>query len=114
MADEFRLDPAGVQDTVSKLGGATEDLRDALAKLTSTLDRYEGCWGEDKAGKQFAQGYVSNANSVCDGSKDVATNADNFSSQIKDAVVQFQDLDEENAERFDKQLADSLEDKKDG
>ncbi|MEV7043868.1 hypothetical protein [Amycolatopsis sp. NPDC051061] len=111
MADRFRLDPAAVQDMVTKLGTASSGFSEAVAELERTLDRYDGCWGDDKAGKKFAEGYVENARQVRDGLRDVPGSVDKLTEGITFTVGEFQGLDEDNAKQYDHQIAESMDDK---
>ncbi|WIX98210.1 hypothetical protein QRX60_29545 [Amycolatopsis mongoliensis] len=109
MTGEFRLDPAGMREMLNKLGAKGGDLSAALTQLNIALDRYDGCWGEDKAGKKFAEGYVDNGNGTRDALKEVPTSVSDATEGIKSAIAQFQGLDEDNAKLFDQQLADSMQ-----
>ncbi|QKV74009.1 hypothetical protein [Amycolatopsis sp. Hca4] len=108
MADQFRLDPAAAREVVAKLGAAGADFADAVAKLEHVLDRYDGCWGEDKAGKKFAEGYVENAQKIRQGLHDLPGNVRELGDGITSTVTGFQDLDEANAKQYDHQLADAV------
>jgi uncharacterized protein YukE len=108
MADQFRLDPTAVREMVQKLGTASSDFSEAVAKLEHTLDRYDGCWGDDKAGKKFAQGYVENARQVRQGLHDLPKNVHELGEGITSTVTEFQGLDQDNAKQYDHQLAESV------
>ncbi|RSN07962.1 hypothetical protein DMC63_34450 [Streptomyces sp. WAC 05977] len=109
MADKFRLDPAGMQEMLAKLRSENSDFSAALTQLNHTLDRYEGCWGEDKAGKQFADGYVKNATDVRKGLGDISKGVGELSDGVNTTVGEFRDLDEANAKTFDHRLAESMQ-----
>ncbi|MEU3766175.1 hypothetical protein AB0E55_14045 [Amycolatopsis keratiniphila] len=112
MADKFRLDPAGMQEMLVRLRSGNADFLAALTELNHTLDRYEGCWGEDKAGKQFADGYVKNARDVRKGLGDISKGVGDLSDGVNTTVGEFRDLDEENAKTFDHGLAESMRQQK--
>ncbi|KZB88403.1 WXG100 family type VII secretion target [Amycolatopsis regifaucium] len=109
MADEFRLDPSGMQDMLSRLRSDNAEFSDAVTRLNQTLDRYHGCWGEDKAGKKFAEGYVDNANDVRTGLGDLSKGVGELADGVATTVGDFRDLDEANAKTFDHQLAEALQ-----
>ncbi|WP_410604745.1 hypothetical protein [Amycolatopsis sp. lyj-90] len=112
MADKFKLDPSGVQDMLNKLKSDNEDFVAAVKKLGATLDRYEGCWGDDKAGKKFAEGYVGNANSTREAQKNAGESVEDTVDGVGSAVEEFKDLDESNAKLFDVDLADWMREQK--
>ncbi|KFU75674.1 Uncharacterized conserved protein YukE [Amycolatopsis lurida] len=109
MTDEFRLDPDGMRDVIKRLGASGDDFAAALTNLTAAMDRYDGCWGEDKAGEKFAESYVENADGTRDTLKDLPSSMRDAAKGIHDAMVQFQGLDEDNAKLFDQQLAESMQ-----
>lgn len=109
MADKFRLDQAGVEAMLRRLGSAGDDFKESVTNLGEAMDRYEGCWGEDKAGKKFAGSYVENATEVKSNFDDVPGNLEDAGEGIRHASGEFKGLDEENAKRFDQQLADSMQ-----
>jgi uncharacterized protein YukE len=108
MADQFRLDPGAVHDMVTKLGTANSDFAQAVTNLESILNRYDGCWGADKAGKKFAEGYVENARQVREGLHSLPGNVRTLAEGISATVGEFHDLDQANAKQFDHQLAESM------
>ncbi|WP_410586385.1 WXG100 family type VII secretion target [Amycolatopsis sp. lyj-23] len=108
MADKFRLDPAGTRDEMAKLDGSIKDFSDALGPLSATLQRYDGCWGGDKAGKKFAEGYVENAKHLGESLSGVAHGTHDLADGIRATVDEFQGLDEDNSKVFDHQLAEAI------
>ncbi|MEV7043712.1 hypothetical protein [Amycolatopsis sp. NPDC051061] len=114
MTEKFRLDQGAMQTMLIKLGVAGDDLAGALTSLNGAMERYEGCWGEDKTGKKFAEGYVESASGTRDTLGQVPTSMHDAAEGIKAAISQFTTLDEDNAALFDQQLAESMQQQEDG
>lgn len=109
MTGQFRLDPAGMQEMLKNLGASGDDLTAALTALKTAVDRYDGCWGEDKSGKKFAEGYTDSATGTLDTLKEVPGSVSDAVEGINSAITQFEALDQDNAKLFDHQLADSMQ-----
>jgi uncharacterized protein YukE len=109
MVDKFRMDYSGMRDVLGKLDSANVTFSAALNTLSSTLESFDGCWGDDKAGKKFEEGYKGNADEVQGTMRDVSGQLNDSVGNIDSAIGEFQGLDEENAKLYDEQLGDSLE-----
>ncbi|MFE5567895.1 WXG100 family type VII secretion target [Amycolatopsis japonica] len=112
MADKFRLDPVAMREMVARMRFENNEFTDAVRKLNDTMTRYDGCWGQDKTGKKFAEGYVKNANDVQKGLVDVYKGVDDLSDGVIETVDEFRGLDELNANEFDHQLGEDLRQQK--
>ncbi|EME54940.1 WXG100 family type VII secretion target [Amycolatopsis decaplanina] len=113
MAEEFRLDTTGMREMVARLRSGNADFAAAVSALNQTLNRYDGCWGDDKAGRKFAEGYVKNANDVREGLGELSNGVVDLSDGVTTTVTDFGDLDEANAKTFDHRLAEALQQQKD-
>ncbi|ANN15877.1 hypothetical protein SD37_09625 [Amycolatopsis orientalis] len=112
MAEEFRLDPAGMQDMLGRLKSDNAEFSAAMDNLNRVLERFDGCWGHDKAGQMIAKGYVPSAKDVQKGVNDLSTGVGEMSDGVKDTVNDFRDLDEDNAKSFDHRLGEAIREKK--
>ncbi|MET8281671.1 WXG100 family type VII secretion target [Micromonospora sp. NPDC005174] len=61
MSEITSADIPGVHGVADRLGTAGDRLGDALRALQRDLDAVYGCWGDDDAGKSFANNYVGTA-----------------------------------------------------
>ena len=112
MAEEFRLDSAGMQDMLGRLKFDNADFSAGMDNLNRVLERFDGCWGNDKAGQMIAKGYVPNAKDVQKGVNDLSTGVGEMSDGVSGTVNDFRDLDEDNARAFDSQLGEAIREKK--
>ena len=108
MAEAFRLDADGVRRAMDGLGLVNGELGDALGELNGVLDRCEGCWGGDEAGKQFEKGYKADADGARVAVGDVHEGVGRTVEGVDKAVSEFVGLDEDNARLFDRRLGESV------
>ena len=93
MPDQTHMDTDGVSRVAAKVVQAGADFDAALATLKSNLSSHDGCWGEDKFGKNFATNYVDNAKKTLDGAGQEAQYVDGQAQVLVKTPEQFQDLD---------------------
>ena len=110
MADEFFLD----QDTLSQAtGGLRSEAADfgrALAGLINVTQQLDGCWGNDDAGKSFANNYVKPAGEAISGSQQIHKGVNQTSDELDNSANQFAGLDKDAAKQLDQQYAESNSD----
>ncbi|GHF44857.1 uncharacterized protein YukE [Amycolatopsis bartoniae] len=101
MAENFRLDPAALEEATRRLGSLGDRITTAYHELAGVLDEHDGCWGEDDIGKAFAQNYVPNAKQVREGAEQAGPGVIELRNDIDDASKTFQSVDEDEARRID-------------
>ncbi|SDY07082.1 hypothetical protein SAMN05421504_104411 [Amycolatopsis xylanica] len=102
MAEEFFLDPDGVGQATRDLKASGRRLSGAFTKLTETLDRHDGCWGDDDIGKGFEKSYRQPSTEARTGIKDTVDGILGVCDEVDKSVEIFESVDQENAERIDK------------
>ena len=93
MSDQTHIDTDGVSRVAAKVVQAGADFDAAFATLKANLSSHDGCWGDDKFGKNFAKNYVNNAKKTLDGVGNEAKYVDEQAQTLKKTPEQFQDLD---------------------
>ncbi|GGI69319.1 hypothetical protein GCM10011581_02900 [Saccharopolyspora subtropica] len=58
MADETYLQAQAVERVAQDLANASREFGNAMDELTRALERDDGCWSDDRIGRQFQQKYV--------------------------------------------------------
>jgi hypothetical protein len=109
VADRFELDENAAVAAGRRARTAGLRLREAHRELVAVLDDHDGCWGDDDIGKAFANKYVQTADGTRENTKILATNLVDTGDYIVDAAREFAGVDEDNARRFDRILADNVE-----
>lgn len=102
MAEDFYLDPDGVGQATRDLKASGRRLSGAFTKLTETLDRHDGCWGDDDIGKGFEKSYRQPSTDARKGAKDTIEGITGICDEVDEASKTFQSVDHENAEKIDK------------
>lgn len=69
----------------------------SVEKMRSTAQHYDGCWGGDKFGKAFADGYVPNSTETLKNISTFGKNVDGTADQIEQALTEFEKTDQGNA-----------------
>lgn len=75
--------PEEIRSGGKKIGDAGEDLDHVLTTLKSALDAEGECWGDDEAGKKFAQDYTKGRDSVLDGLRKLAKGLGDIDRNLK-------------------------------
>ena len=102
MAENFYLDPDGLDDAVRAMRVHGLDLSEAYAELKGVLDAHHGCWGADDIGNAFAQNYAPQSADFTTNSKQAADSLPSLSDDIRESSRVFQSVDEDNARQIDK------------
>jgi hypothetical protein len=93
VSDQTHIDTEGVARVANKVVQAGADFDAAFATLKSNLATHDGCWGDDKFGKNFATNYVDNAKKTLDGVGQEAKYVDEQAQVLVKTPREFQDLD---------------------
>lgn len=64
MSDDFYLDAPAFAGFAKDLRGTGSTFTSAQERLSDTLARYTGCWGDDEIGKAFESNYWENSEKV--------------------------------------------------
>jgi hypothetical protein len=107
--EHFYLDSAAVRQRAGDNRTSSEALDAAFRNLTTVLDDHDGCWGTDDIGKNFAEGYVDSANETRGYAGDAVEGLDGWSTGVESAVEGLTNLDADNAEAVDHEIANQLE-----
>lgn len=110
MADEtFEFHPDDFRAAAGKTAHVGDRVTDVVTNLTSTLSGRGAPWGNDKMGKQFANGpggddgYNSSKKNLLEGTTGMAGSFKNVAENQRKVADQLQhDLDQRNGESFDK------------
>lgn len=96
MADEVRVEIAGMRSTASELGDVGTQIEAIKAALDSAVKSYAGCYGADEFGDGFAKGdggYEKRAPSLLDTLAAKVTLLDGYRTDIDGAATYLQTKD---------------------
>ena len=97
MADTTRIDPEQARQDNQRLRQLGSQFGDAVARMQSTADQYNGCWGDDQFGHAFAKGYVPSATETLKNIGAFGQNVTGAADQIDQAINDFESVDKNNA-----------------
>ncbi|MFI6046321.1 hypothetical protein ACIA8C_32205 [Nocardia sp. NPDC051321] len=109
MADEtFEFHPDDFRAAAGKTAHVGDRITDVVNNLTSTLSGRGAPWGDDKMGKQFADGpgggdgYHSSKKNLVDGTTSMAGSFNDVAANQRTVADKLQhDLDKRNGESFE-------------
>lgn len=100
MTGVMRLDPAGLRRAepgVTALGGA---LRQILGELSASLDAEGDCWGTDRFGREFGDGYLPAQAVACEAFAAVHTGVSGVGDALLWAASAAEAAEERTGRRF--------------
>ncbi len=101
MAKDFYLDESAFGSVVGGLDGTGHGLKGDQVRLSTTLDQYTGCWGDDEIGKAFENNYWANAEKIRLGTGDAADGIIGTAESAGETAEILASVDEETARRLD-------------
>lgn len=97
MSQPLRIDPARVDTLIPRLNALAQSAREQYRTLESGLAGHGRPWGNDEAGKTFAEGYEPRAEKSLEALQNLAGRLAEASRQIRDATNRLYDTDLSNA-----------------
>lgn len=94
---ETRIDVDQARAENERLRQLGTQFTDAVARLKSAAERYDGCWGGDQFGQTFAKGYVPNATETLKNVGTFGQNVGATADQVDAAIGEFEKVDQNNA-----------------
>lgn len=102
MAEDFYMDEEMMTEVVSEFRRIGQDTQQIHDELVAVLRAFDGCWGNDEYGSNFAQQYVPGAESGLEVLNKLANVISGSADNLDHARKQFMRVDGGNAERIDR------------
>lgn len=103
---EVYADPDGMRKAAKDFEAATDEIAKILKKLTTATESRGTCWGDDKTGREFAngpKGYLAGRDNLFDS---LDNNADRIGEQMRElrkAAAAIDAAEDSNMRRFKKE-----------
>jgi uncharacterized phage infection (PIP) family protein YhgE len=97
MSDITVVNDDGVKRVSASLKTTHDNFNSAYETLKNALAQYDGAWGNDSMGQNFANGYKPSAQKAEDNSKTILGNIGTLADDMIAVIKQFHSTDNENA-----------------
>ncbi|MDR7274273.1 hypothetical protein [Catenuloplanes atrovinosus] len=101
MSEITRVEIPVVNGSSRELDGIADQLETALISLKRRLEAVDGCWGDDEAGKKFAQSYIPKAEATLESSQLSHEALSTVAENLRFITTEFAKLDEYGADKLE-------------
>ncbi|WP_328779543.1 WXG100 family type VII secretion target [Streptomyces canus] len=92
----FAVDPDGLAKTAPYVRAYSDQMRQVVTRLQSSLDEYGNCWGDDEMGKAFEEQYLTPRDQMIDGLKGIAEVLDSTADGLETMAKGFHATEDQN------------------
>jgi uncharacterized protein YukE len=102
MANQTWINEDGTRRQARALDELHAEFADKLQQLTSTLQQHDGCWGRDKLGTEFGNGYLPGARQCLTDLHTISANLSTLAADLHKIPDAFENTDKANADQLKK------------
>ncbi|WP_033341691.1 WXG100 family type VII secretion target [Catenuloplanes japonicus] len=100
MSEITRVQIPEVNGASTRLDVISDQLETAVHQLKRRLEAVEGCWGDDEAGKKFAEGYLPKAQEALENGKLTPESLATVAENLRMITTEFAKLDQYGADKL--------------
>jgi hypothetical protein len=100
MSEITRVDIPQVNGASTRLDVIADQLEEAVHALKRRLEAVDGCWGDDEAGKKFAEGYLPKAEEALKNGKLTPESMATVAENLRMITTEFAKLDQYGADKL--------------
>jgi uncharacterized protein YukE len=98
MGEQFWVDTEGLERSGGNYDSASGQVNRVASRVNADASGFDGCWGNDSAGKQFAPGYLANKKNFVDGVTQLADVLQATADGVRIMAKNFADMEHRNTD----------------